>query len=62
MWRMHFLLGAMVFTINVPKANKSGDHVSFQFAPTEDAFEELIDFVTAGMKAAIEKPAGKETS
>ncbi len=62
MWRVHFMLGAMVFTINVPRAQTRDDDVSFHCMPTRQSFDKLIEFVTAGMRAPVSEPTGKDSS
>ena len=62
MWRVHFMLGAMVFTINVPRAHeRAGGGVELLHLSPEDAFERLMEFVTAGMRAPATQPTGKES-
>jgi AcrR family transcriptional regulator len=58
MWRVHFMVGAMVFTLNVPRATPAGGRVVFETAADEDAFERLVEFVAAGMRAPVTPSSG----
>lgn len=60
MWRVHFMLGAMVFAVNVPRARGGDGVVELHYFSPEAAFERLMEFVTAGMRAPATQPDGKE--
>jgi AcrR family transcriptional regulator len=60
MWRVHFMLGALVFTVNVPRAQDGEGGIELHSLSPEGAFERLIEFVTAGMRAPATQPSGEE--
>jgi AcrR family transcriptional regulator len=56
-WRMHFMIGAMVFTVTVPKVH-APDH-----APAGDDTAQMIgrvvEFVTGGWQSPVREPESK---
>ena len=58
-WRVHFMIGAMVFTVTVPAMHGSDK------ASAEDPnrmIQRLIDFIAAGMRGPITEPTTRDLS
>lgn len=54
-WRMHFMLGAMVFSLTVPHAQGVDNVVRFSPTVPSSVEDELIRFASAGMQAPATK-------
>jgi AcrR family transcriptional regulator len=62
LWRIHMMIGAMVFTVILPHLHDAGES---RFRPTDDpelATDKLVRFIAAGMRARLPEAAGKEQS
>ena len=58
-WRIHFMIGAMAFTVLVPKLAES-DQVVAEGSDAKQIVDSLVTFVSAGMRGSITQTAGKD--
>jgi AcrR family transcriptional regulator len=62
-WRMHFMIGAMAFSIAVPHPHCTEDHMQFDIVSDPNEFlDDLVQFVTHGMLAPRPEPARGDAS
>lgn len=62
MWRIHFMVGAMIFTVMVPKMNPERFPEPTATGDPDVVTERLVQFVAAGMRTPAPQAAGKETN
>jgi len=60
-WRLHMVVGAMVFTVIAPRIHR-GKTRKFRWSQDHDeATERLVRFLAAGMRAPMPEVSGKDT-
>jgi len=62
MWRIHFMVGAMIFTVMVPKMHPERFPESTATGDPDVVTERLVQFVAAGMRTPAPEAAGKESN
>ena len=60
-WRLHMVVGAMVFTVIAPRIHRDKAHKFGWSRDHDEATERLVRFLAAGMRAPMPDAAGKET-
>jgi AcrR family transcriptional regulator len=60
-WRLHMVVGAMVFTVIAPKIHRHSTHKFCRSQDHGEATERLVRFLAAGMRAPIPEVSGKDT-
>jgi AcrR family transcriptional regulator len=60
MWRMHFMIGAMVFSVTVPRLHEK--ECAFAGSDSKHMMERLIAFIAGGMRVPSEKTVAKDHS
>ncbi len=62
-WRMHFMIGALAFSITVPHTHRTPDQLQFNVVSDPNEFlDELVQFVTHGMLAPRPEPVRGDAS
>jgi AcrR family transcriptional regulator len=60
-WRMHMVIGAMVFTIIAPRVHPENPKSYTWSGDPDEVTERLVRFLSAGMRAPIPEAAGRDS-
>jgi AcrR family transcriptional regulator len=61
-WRLHMMVGVMVFTVTGPILHCDKIHQFYRSQDHREATERLVQFLAAGMRAAMPAASGKDTT
>lgn len=61
-WRMHMVVGAMVFTVFIPRIHPEKSKRFTWSRDPDEVTERLVRFLSAGMRAPMPEAAGKDSN